>query len=174
MANAFYIQYIVYFHQRFCYFSLYFYIYEQLKSLALHLSRFIRALFYGVSFMIRSISLQWMFGPFMLPCNIYYIGWLIVCLFGWLAELVMLLLLMLFCRCVFSHSCVFIRHDIYKFHICGHIFIHAYVIKSHRICAESLRKYPNTTHIILCITHSQTTHRVRSLTHTRTVITFQI
>lgn len=116
--------------------------------------------------MIRSISLQWMFGPFMLPCNIYYIGWLIVCLFGWLAELVMLLLLMLFCRCVFSHSCVFIRHDIYKFHICGHIFIHAYVIKSHRICAESLRKYPNTTHIILCITHSQTTHRVRSLTHT--------
>lgn len=44
--------------------------------------------FYGVSFMIRSISLQWMFGPFMLPCNIYYSRWLVVCTFavlaGWL------------------------------------------------------------------------------------------
>lgn len=47
--------------------------------------------------------------------------------------------------CVFFSHSVFIRHDIYKFHICGHIFIHAYVIKSHRICAESLWKYPNTT-----------------------------
>lgn len=121
-------------------------------SVYLPLASFV--LFYGVSFMIRSISLQWMFGPFMLPCNIYYIGWLIVCLFaGWLAVLVMLLLL--FC----SHS-VFIRHDIYKFHICGHIFIHAYVIKPHRICAESLRKYPNTTHITLEV------HTACALSHT--------
>lgn len=63
----------------------------------------------------------------------------------------------------------------------GTIFIHAYVIKSHRICAESLWKYPNTTYyIITYYTMPKYTRRSHSQTHTRThtrthtVITFQI
>lgn len=119
-------------------------LYSCLISLSFSLSLFFRVFLRCIihdSFHFASMDVR----PFYASMQ-YLLQSMAYCLFacllaGWLA----LMLWLLFCRCVFSYS-VFIRHDIYKFHICGHIFIHAYVIKSHRICAESLRKYPNTTH----------------------------